>query len=214
MVAGRRVFMFWHQYTVMSAPVYPIGSLLFFYIFFVVLSIVLVYGLWELHQKRLQELPIPLSAELRGVPEFLNLFEKVEAVLRVENHGKETAKKICVLGSDTWTFSLKPGEHMEIPILLDTLCAGIHKVSARVCYRQWKLHVYCIYRVFLRKVSQKEKYLKILGLKPGATGEEIKKARNKLAKKYHPDTGEGHEEKMKEINEAYHQLMNNQVLTS
>ncbi len=193
----------------MSASVYPIGSVLFFYIFFVVLSIVLVYGLWDLHQKRLQELPTPLSAELLGVPESLNLFDTAEAVLRVENRGKETAKKICVLGSDTWIFSLKPGEHIDIPIPLDTLCAGIHKVTARVYYKQWKLNVYCIYHVFLRKISQNDKYLKVLGLKPGATLEQIKKARNKMAKKYHPDMGEGHEEKMKEINEAYHQLMNN-----
>jgi hypothetical protein len=193
----------------MSAGIYPIGSVLFFYIFFVVLSVVLVYGLWELHQKRLQELPTPLFAELRGVPESLNLFDNSEAVLRVENRGKETAKKIRVLGADTWIFSLKPGEHIDIVMPLDTLCAGVHKVSARVYYRQWKVSVSCMYRVFLRKDTKENKYFTILGLKPGATLEEIKKARNKMAKKYHPDIKDGYEEKMKEINEAYHKLVNN-----
>ena len=208
MVESRRVFMSWHQYTAMSAGVYPIGSVLFFYIFFVVLSVVLIYGLWEFHQKRLQDLPTPLVAELLGVPESLNLFDNSEAILRVENRGKEPAKKIRVLGADTWIISLEPGEHVDIVLPLDTLCAGIHKVSARVYYKQWKVTASCIYHVFLRKSSQ-NKYLTILGLKPGATLEEIKKARNKMAKKYHPDIKEGYEEKMKQINEAYHILVDN-----
>ncbi|MCL5017024.1 MAG: DnaJ domain-containing protein [Candidatus Parvarchaeota archaeon] len=52
---------------------------------------------------------------------------------------------------------------------------------------------------------------KVLGVKPGASEEEIKKAFKALAKKYHPDLNPGNkaaEEKFKEINEAYRQLMN------
>ena len=54
----------------------------------------------------------------------------------------------------------------------------------------------------------------VLGLKPGATEEEIKAAYRELVKKYHPDRYQDNplndlaEEKMREINEAYETLMN------
>jgi len=53
----------------------------------------------------------------------------------------------------------------------------------------------------------------VLGLKPGATQEEIKTAYRELVKKYHPDRymdnplNDLAEEKMREINEAYETLM-------
>ncbi len=90
---------------------------------------------------------------------------------------------------------------------LDTMYAGRHEIKASAYCKRWEIHVFYWYHVYQRIVSQKEKCLKILGLKPGATRKEIRRARNRLAKQYHPDLGEGHEEKMKEINEAYRQLM-------
>ena len=49
-------------------------------------------------------------------------------------------------------------------------------------------------------------YYKILGIEKNATKEEIKKAFRRLAHKYHPDKGNGNEEKFKEVNEAYQVL--------
>ena len=62
--------------------------------------------------------------------------------------------------------------------------------------------------------SNKSKYYRILGLKDGASQEEIKKAYRQLAKEHHPDKfvnasdseKKFHESKMKEINEAYENL--------
>ncbi|MFN3188644.1 MAG: molecular chaperone DnaJ [Candidatus Paceibacteria bacterium] len=46
-------------------------------------------------------------------------------------------------------------------------------------------------------------YYSILGLKKGASRDEVKKAFRKLAAEYHPDKKTGNEEKYKEITEAY-----------
>jgi hypothetical protein len=57
-----------------------------------------------------------------------------------------------------------------------------------------------------------EKALKVLGLKLGATLQEIKQAYRKLAQKYHPDTHPGDkaaEEMMKSLTEAFHFLRKN-----
>lgn len=184
-----------------------LGSIMFFYIFFSVIITVIIYGLWDIRQTRLQEMPNPLSAVLLELPESINLFDDVEAVLRVKNNGKFRLKNVKVAWGSTLTFSLEPGAYKDIPIRIDTYFAGKHHIKAHVFCKHWEIYVHCMYRVFQRKISPKEKYLKILGLKLGASPKEIKKARNKLAKKYHPDVETGNEEKMKEINEAYNQLM-------
>ena len=51
---------------------------------------------------------------------------------------------------------------------------------------------------------------RVLGVSPNASEEEINKAYKQLARKYHPDLNNGSKEaeaKMKEINEAYSQVM-------
>lgn len=62
--------------------------------------------------------------------------------------------------------------------------------------------------------TNRSRYYRILGLKDGASQEEIKKAYRQLAKEHHPDKfvnasdseKKFHESKMKEINEAYENL--------
>lgn len=61
---------------------------------------------------------------------------------------------------------------------------------------------------------------KVLGVSPGASEDEIKKAYRDLARKYHPDNYVNNpladlaQEKMKEINEAYDTLMNKSTRSS
>jgi curved DNA-binding protein CbpA len=56
-----------------------------------------------------------------------------------------------------------------------------------------------------------EDYYGVLGLRPDASAEEIKKIYRELALRYHPDRNGGDpeiEERLKEINQAYHVLGN------
>ena len=60
-------------------------------------------------------------------------------------------------------------------------------------------------------MAEKRDYYEVLGLKKGASDEEIKKAFRQLAKKYHPDLNPGDQEaarRMQEVNEAYDQIKN------
>ena len=62
-----------------------------------------------------------------------------------------------------------------------------------------------------------KKYYEILGLKEGATKQEIKKAYNKLSKELDPKKNNNEEffvEETKKLNEAYDKLMNSSILSS
>ena len=58
-------------------------------------------------------------------------------------------------------------------------------------------------------MAEKRDYYEVLGLKKGASEDEIKKAFKSMARKYHPDLHPDDKEaaeKFKEINEAYEVL--------
>ncbi len=60
-------------------------------------------------------------------------------------------------------------------------------------------------------------YYRILGVSPGESLENVKKAYRRLARKYHPDVNPGDkiaEEKFKEINEAYNAIISGKASES
>ena len=78
-----------------------------------------------------------------------------------------------------------------------------------------KMVVVAIKEILLNTyTTDKSKYYTILGVNRGASQDEIKKAYHKLAKEHHPDKfvnssdseKKYHENKMKEINDAYENL--------
>src|SRR5271167_3639484 len=52
-------------------------------------------------------------------------------------------------------------------------------------------------------MASNKDYYEVLGLKKGASKDEVKKAFHKLAHKYHPDKSSGDGAKFKEVGEAY-----------
>jgi molecular chaperone DnaJ len=52
-------------------------------------------------------------------------------------------------------------------------------------------------------MASKKDYYEVLGIKKGASKDEVKKAFHKLAHKYHPDKSNGDSDKFKEVSEAY-----------
>ena len=58
----------------------------------------------------------------------------------------------------------------------------------------------------ISQFNAQKNYYQTLNLSEAASESEIKKAFHMMAKKYHPDTHKGTEEKFKEVNEAYQVL--------
>ena len=96
------------------------------------------------------------------------------------------------------------------------MCAGIQKLpivnDANVLKTYFTPGVWTKY-AYLQKRKEEKAMMdpyRVLGVSPNASEEEIKKAYKQLARKYHPDLNNGSKEaeaKMKEINEAYSQVM-------
>ena len=65
-------------------------------------------------------------------------------------------------------------------------------------------------------MAMKRNYYEVLGVNRDATDEDIKRAFRKLAFQYHPDhnSGDGAEERFKEVNEAYEVLSNSEKRTT
>ena len=62
-----------------------------------------------------------------------------------------------------------------------------------------------------RSISQKISFYEVLGISPNSSPKEIKNAYLSQAKKFHPDSPEGSEEKFKKIAAAYHVLKNEEL---
>ncbi len=83
--------------------------------------------------------------------------------------------------------------------------AGIQSTDAELIRKRY---------VKIKETTSEDRYFRTLGLEPGASKEEIKKAYKTLAKRFHPDVvntlGESfrkaNEQKMKDLTEAYHAL--------
>ena len=60
-------------------------------------------------------------------------------------------------------------------------------------------------------MAEKRDYYEVLGVNKNATDDELKKAFRRMAKKYHPDANQNNkkeaEEKFKEVQEAYDEIM-------
>ncbi|WP_276536724.1 J domain-containing protein [Tissierella carlieri] len=135
----------------------------------------------------------------------LRQLKKVEDKIRFEYAGGRVSKKYV------WDeyFSTKLIDDMTVKYPISKLL-NLHKQELKEIFEEY------FYSVYFQKYKdigldfdeiQDPSVLDYFGLTPGASIDDIKKKFRELAKKYHPDHG-GSSEKMIEVLDTYHKLMN------
>ncbi|MPN02731.1 hypothetical protein SDC9_149947 [bioreactor metagenome] len=135
----------------------------------------------------------------------LRELKKVEAKIRFEHVSGTTPKKYV------WDeyFSTKSINELTVKYPIWKLLK-FDKQALKEAFEEY------FYSVYFRKYKdiglefdeiQDPSVLSYFGLAPGASVDDIKKRFRELAKKYHPDCG-GSSEKMIEVLDAYHRLLN------
>lgn len=135
----------------------------------------------------------------------LRELKKVEAKIRFEHVSSMTPKKYV------WDeyFSTKSINELTVKYPIWKLLK-FDKQALKEVFEEY------FYSVYFQKYKdmglefdeiQDPSVLSYFGLTPGASVDDIKKKFRELAKKYHPDCG-GSGEKMIEVLDAYHRLMN------
>ncbi|MFQ6089244.1 MAG: J domain-containing protein [Candidatus Methanofastidiosia archaeon] len=170
------------------------------------------------------EFPIyDIEASFENPPEIVRLFESLKLTLKIKNLSEKPIEKLNIEVSSSYglrirernfEISLEPEEIREIEIEMESKYSGNQYLNVKLFSYEVLKYVRFSFQVLRDIGFSKLECLKILGLKENSTKREIKKRRNYLAKKYHPDSNtkltreerEKAEERMKQINLAYERL--------